>query len=230
MTTLLVAVAGAVGAVARYRLGAAIGVRSFPWATLLINVTGSFLLDGVAAAIGAGTPQIGLLFGLAFIVVGVAFKFGAVPFHMWLPDVYHGAPTPVTLFVAAAPKIASFALAMRVLVDGLGGVAEELVRVGGRDRHGVGGGSGGSSSGCGFVEHDARAGAVVLVLHAGGAGGGLLLVAVGRAAGVHRLTGPGRRSRTGSRRAPSSCAPPGPGGRPAGSAGSRTGRTGTTHP
>ena len=92
--------------------------------SIVFGVTGSFLLDGVAAAIGAGRPQIGLLFGLAFIVVGVAFKFGAVPFHMWLPDVYHGAPTPVTLFVAAAPKIASFALAMRVLVDGLGGVAD----------------------------------------------------------------------------------------------------------
>ncbi len=87
-------------------------------------MTGSFLLDGVAAAVGAGTPPIGLLFGLAFIVVGVAFKFGAVPFHMWLPDVYHGAPTPVTLFVGSAPKIASFALAMRVLAEGLGGAAD----------------------------------------------------------------------------------------------------------
>jgi NADH-quinone oxidoreductase subunit N len=56
--------------------------------------------------------------------VGVAFKFGAVPFHMWLPDVYHGAPTPVTLFVGSAPKIASFALAMRVLAEGLGGIAD----------------------------------------------------------------------------------------------------------
>jgi NADH-quinone oxidoreductase subunit N len=92
--------------------------------SIIFGVTGSFLLDGVAAAVGAGTPQIGLLFGLAFIVVGVAFKFGAVPFHMWLPDVYHGAPTPVTLFVASAPKIASFALAIRVLVDGLGDVAD----------------------------------------------------------------------------------------------------------
>jgi NADH-quinone oxidoreductase subunit N len=64
--------------------------------------------------------QIGLLFGLAFIVVGVAFKFGAVPFHMWIPDVYHGAPTSVTLFLAAAPKLGSFALAFRLLVEGLG--------------------------------------------------------------------------------------------------------------
>ena len=93
--------------------------------SILYGVTGSFLLDGVAGAIrSGGQPPIGLLFGLAFIVVGVAFKFGAVPFHMWLPDVYHGAPTPVTLFVGSAPKIASFALAMRVLAEGLGGVAE----------------------------------------------------------------------------------------------------------
>ena len=67
-----------------------------------------------------GPNQIGLLFGLAFIVVGIAFKFGAVPFHMWLPDVYHGAPTPVTLFLAAAPKLSSFALAFRLLAEGLG--------------------------------------------------------------------------------------------------------------
>ena len=93
--------------------------------SILYGVTGSFLLDGVAVAIrGGGQAPIGLLFGLAFIVVAVAFKFGAVPFHMWLPDVYHGAPTPVTLFVGSAPKIASFALAMRVLAEGLGGVAE----------------------------------------------------------------------------------------------------------
>ena len=93
--------------------------------SILYGVTGTFLLDGIAAAVGAGdTGAIGLLFGLAFIVVGVAFKFGAVPFHMWLPDVYHGAPTPVTLFVGSAPKIASFALAMRVLAEGLGGAVD----------------------------------------------------------------------------------------------------------
>jgi NADH-quinone oxidoreductase subunit N len=93
--------------------------------SILYGVTGSFLLDGVARAIGSGgQAPIGLLFGLAFIVVGVAFKFGAVPFHMWLPDVYHGAPTPVTLFVGSAPKIASFALAMRVLAEGLGSVSD----------------------------------------------------------------------------------------------------------
>ena len=89
--------------------------------SILYGITGTFLIDGVAFAVARGeVPEIGLLLGIAFIIVGVAFKFGAVPFHMWLPDVYHGAPTPVTLFVGAAPKIASFALAMRVLADGLG--------------------------------------------------------------------------------------------------------------
>jgi len=58
--------------------------------------------------------------GLVFIVIGVAFKFGAVPFHMWVPDVYQGAPAPVTLFVGTAPKIAAFALSWRILVEALG--------------------------------------------------------------------------------------------------------------
>jgi NADH-quinone oxidoreductase subunit N len=92
--------------------------------SIVFGVTGGILIDDVAAAVGSGPPPIGLLFGLAFIVLGVAFKFGAVPFHMWLPDVYHGAPTPVTLFIGAAPKIASFALAIRMLAEGLGGVAD----------------------------------------------------------------------------------------------------------
>jgi NADH-quinone oxidoreductase subunit N len=93
--------------------------------SIVYGVTGSFLLDGVAGGAALDGPgRIGLLLGIAFVVVGVAFKFGAVPFHMWLPDVYHGAPTPVTLFVGAAPKIASFALAMRVLAEGLGGVVD----------------------------------------------------------------------------------------------------------
>jgi NADH-quinone oxidoreductase subunit N len=93
--------------------------------SILYGVTGSILIDGVASAVASGqAPTIGLLLGIAFIVVGVAFKFGAVPFHMWLPDVYHGAPTPVTLFVGSAPKIASFALAMRVLAEGLGGALD----------------------------------------------------------------------------------------------------------
>ena len=71
---------------------------------------------------GGESPQVAALLGLAFVIVGVAFKFGAVPFHMWLPDVYQGARTPVTLFISTAPKLASFALAWRVMVEGLGGL------------------------------------------------------------------------------------------------------------
>jgi NADH-quinone oxidoreductase subunit N len=63
---------------------------------------------------------VALSFALTFIVVGLCFKLGAVPFHMWLPDIYQGAPTSVTLFIGTAPKIAGFAMAIRLLVDGLG--------------------------------------------------------------------------------------------------------------
>lgn len=63
-----------------------------------------------------------LWFGMAFLVVGIAFKFGGVPFHMWVPDVYQGARTPVTLYIGSAPKLASLALTLRILVDGLGGL------------------------------------------------------------------------------------------------------------
>lgn len=92
--------------------------------SILYGVTGSFALEDLALELrGDATTNVGLLFGLAFIVVGIAFKFGAVPFHMWIPDVYHGAPTSVTLFIGSAPKIASFALAMRVLAEGLGGTS-----------------------------------------------------------------------------------------------------------
>ncbi|MBP6515355.1 MAG: NADH-quinone oxidoreductase subunit NuoN [Steroidobacteraceae bacterium] len=91
--------------------------------SILYGVTGSLELGVISnAALQMPAGQIGLLFGLAFIVVGVAFKFGAVPFHAWVPDVYHGAPTPVTLFLAAAPKLGSFALAFRLLAEGLGAV------------------------------------------------------------------------------------------------------------
>ncbi len=72
-----------------------------------------------------GTPNLGVILGLVFIVVAVAFKLGAVPFHMWLPDVYHGAPTAVTLFIGTAPKLAYFALAFRLLGQGLPGVSDD---------------------------------------------------------------------------------------------------------
>ena len=93
--------------------------------SIVYGVTGTFQLDALGQGLaGVSSKNIGLLLGLAFIVVGVAFKFGAVPFHMWIPDVYHGAPTAVTLFVGSAPKIASFALTMRVLAEGLGGMTD----------------------------------------------------------------------------------------------------------
>jgi NADH-quinone oxidoreductase subunit N len=90
------------------------------------GVTGSLQFDQIALALSAdpGIDNLPLWFGLAFLIVGIAFKFGAVPFHMWLPDVYEGARTPVTLYLASAPKLAAFALIFRVLVDGLGGLHE----------------------------------------------------------------------------------------------------------
>ena len=92
--------------------------------SIVYGVTGSFDLAVVAERVNAGAgTNVGLLFGLAFLLAGIAFKFGAVPFHMWIPDVYHGAPTSVTMFLSAAPKLAYFALALRVLAEGLGGAA-----------------------------------------------------------------------------------------------------------
>jgi NADH-quinone oxidoreductase subunit N len=88
------------------------------------GVTGTLKFDEIATAVAANPAMNGLplWFGLAFLIVGIAFKFGAVPFHMWLPDVYQGARTPVTLYLASAPKLAALAFALRVLVDGLGGL------------------------------------------------------------------------------------------------------------
>ncbi len=95
--------------------------------SMLYGMTGSLDLthiNQVTAAVGSG-QQVVLAFALVFIIVGVAFKLGAVPFHMWLPDVYHGAPTAVTLYLSTAPKLAAFAMMMRLLVDGLGGLHAE---------------------------------------------------------------------------------------------------------
>jgi len=87
--------------------------------SMLYGMTGTLDLDRLAIE-AAGASGAGVVIGTAFVVVAVAFKFGAVPFHMWVPDVYHGAPTSVTLFIGTAPKIASFALAIRLLAHGLG--------------------------------------------------------------------------------------------------------------
>lgn len=91
--------------------------------SIIYGVTGSLDLATIATTIQTGGLNDTVLsFGIVFIVIGIGFKLGAVPFHMWLPDVYHGAPTAVTLFIATAPKIAAFAMAIRLLVDGLGDV------------------------------------------------------------------------------------------------------------
>lgn len=89
--------------------------------SMIYGATGTLEIAGLRDAIvQRGTDDIVLVFGLVFVVVGLAFKLGAVPFHMWIPDVYQGAPTSVTMYISSAPKIAGFALVMRVLVEGLG--------------------------------------------------------------------------------------------------------------
>ncbi|HEU4876377.1 MAG TPA: NADH-quinone oxidoreductase subunit NuoN [Sphingomicrobium sp.] len=89
--------------------------------SLLYGFTGTVQFDGVAAAFARDhNYSLGLLFGLVFLLAGLAFKISAVPFHMWTPDVYEGAPTPVTTFFASAPKVAAVMLAVRVCLDALG--------------------------------------------------------------------------------------------------------------
>ena len=88
--------------------------------SLLYGFTGTTSFTGIAAAFGRGAPSLGLLFGLVFVLAGLAFKASAVPFHMWTPDVYEGAPTPVTAFFASAPKVAAMALLVRVAIEALG--------------------------------------------------------------------------------------------------------------
>ena len=89
--------------------------------SLLYGFTGTAQFEGIAAAFAReGTQSIGLLFGLVFLLAGLAFKISAVPFHMWTPDVYEGAPTPVTAFFASAPKVAAVLLGVRVCLDALG--------------------------------------------------------------------------------------------------------------
>jgi NADH-quinone oxidoreductase subunit N len=88
--------------------------------SMIYGVTGSLALGDMAQALADGTDlRIPLVFGIVFIVAGLAFKLGAVPFHMWVPDVYHGAPTAMTLFIGSAPKIAAFAFVVRILGQGL---------------------------------------------------------------------------------------------------------------
>jgi NADH-quinone oxidoreductase subunit N len=89
--------------------------------SIIYGMTGSLELAGIANAVRGGfSANLGLVFGIAFLIVGVGFKFGAVPFHMWIPDVYEGSPTCVTVFIGTASKLAAFGLAMRLLPEALG--------------------------------------------------------------------------------------------------------------
>lgn len=88
--------------------------------SLVYGFSGTTLFEGIALAYTGGTHSTGLLFGLVFVFAGLAFKMSAVPFHMWTPDVYEGAPTPVTAFFASAPKMAAVGLALRVAIDAMG--------------------------------------------------------------------------------------------------------------
>jgi NADH-quinone oxidoreductase subunit N len=96
--------------------------------SMVYGATGSLDLNGVMQAIAGGEETLKgskqvLVLGLVFVVAGLAFKLGVVPFHMWVPDVYHGAPTVVTLMIGGAPKLAAFAIVIRLLVEGLAPLA-----------------------------------------------------------------------------------------------------------
>jgi NADH-quinone oxidoreductase subunit N len=99
--------------------------------SMLYGATGHLDFPAIAQAISAGavggeaSDNRILIFGLVFVIIGIGFKFGAVPFHMWIPDVYQGAPAPVALFLSSAPKVAAFAMAARILLDALPALAQQ---------------------------------------------------------------------------------------------------------
>lgn len=88
--------------------------------SLIYGATGVLDISAVAAAAQVSTSPMMLVTGVVFVVAGIGFKFGAAPFHMWLPDVYHGAPTPISLFIGSAPKLAAFGMTYRLLEQGVG--------------------------------------------------------------------------------------------------------------
>ncbi|TPQ45277.1 NADH-quinone oxidoreductase subunit NuoN, partial [Prosthecomicrobium hirschii] len=98
-------------------------------ASLTYGFTGHTDFAGIAAALKAHGSSLGIVFGIVFVLAGLAFKISAVPFHMWTPDVYEGAPTPVTTFFAGAPKIAAAALMVRVVIDGYGPIAKDWQQI-----------------------------------------------------------------------------------------------------
>jgi NADH-quinone oxidoreductase subunit N len=98
-------------------------------ASLIYGFTGQTSFTGIAAVLSTSGSSLGLIFGLVFLIAGLAFKISAVPFHMWTPDVYEGAPTPVTAFFAAAPKVAAMALFIRVVVGPFGPVTPDWQQI-----------------------------------------------------------------------------------------------------
>ncbi|MHA6347163.1 NADH-quinone oxidoreductase subunit NuoN [Roseivivax sp. CAU 1761] len=98
-------------------------------ASLTYGYAGTTLFSGIIDAAGEGQVSLGLLFGLVFLLSGLAFKVSAVPFHMWTPDVYEGAPTPITAFFATAPKVAAMGLFARLLFDAFGGVTGDWQQI-----------------------------------------------------------------------------------------------------
>ncbi|MCU9847112.1 NADH-quinone oxidoreductase subunit NuoN [Defluviimonas sp. WL0024] len=98
-------------------------------ASLTYGFTGTTLFSGIIETIQDGHVSIGLLFGLVFLITGLAFKVSAVPFHMWTPDVYEGSPTPVTAFFATAPKVAAMALFARLVHDAFGAAVADWSQV-----------------------------------------------------------------------------------------------------
>jgi NADH-quinone oxidoreductase subunit N len=97
--------------------------------SFVYGFTGSVRFDAIAAAIGEGAGGVGLVFGLVMMLCALGFKMSAAPFHMWTPDVYEGAPTPVTAFFAAAPKVAAVALMARVLYEPFAGLEDQWRQV-----------------------------------------------------------------------------------------------------
>ena len=98
-------------------------------ASLVYGYSGTTAFSGIIQAAQHGEVSLGLLFGLVFLISGMAFKVSAVPFHMWTPDVYEGSPTPVTAFFATAPKLAAMAMLARVLHDAFGGITADWGQV-----------------------------------------------------------------------------------------------------
>ena len=98
-------------------------------ASMVYGFTGTTQLDLIVAAVSVDERSIGLIFGMVFPLAGIAFKISAVPFHMWTPDVYEGAPTPVTAFFAAAPKVAAMALFVRIVTVSFGNITTDWQQI-----------------------------------------------------------------------------------------------------